>query len=58
MGSPLGVFLSLRECTISPYHDGFNVVYPQVRKMYNIYHPADVVAYRLEPFVARCVSGA
>ena len=54
MGSPLGVFLSLRECKIAPT-PGPHHVYPRVRKMYNINHPADPVAYRLEPFIARSV---
>ena len=50
LGSPLPVFLSLRwkDPTNTDYHDH---ILPRdlVKFLYNIYHPCDPVAYRIEP---------
>ena len=46
LGSPLGVFLQMRQIPAS-------AVIPQhVTRMFNMFHPVDVVAYRLEPLLS------
>lgn len=66
VGSPLGIFLALRRIDPSKgrglgtpaaaqltssiaMHGGDGL--PAVRRMYNLYHPFDPVAYRLEPLI-------
>ncbi|CAG9461893.1 unnamed protein product [Pedinophyceae sp. YPF-701] len=64
MGSPLGLFLAIRGfCpedghglgsvkaahTLPALFGGVGDCLPAVRRMYNIYHPYDGIAYRLEP---------
>nr|CAB3236623.1 phospholipase DDHD1-like [Phallusia mammillata] len=53
VGSPLGMFLCLRGYHPKNFAENAqNLVDPSIcRKMYNIYHPADPVAYRLEPIL-------
>ncbi|CAO2190103.1 unnamed protein product, partial [Urochloa humidicola] len=58
VGSPLGVFLSLRNVRIGigkgqDYWQDANVIeeMPCCRQMFNIFHPFDPVAYRVEPLV-------
>ncbi|KAL6856925.1 hypothetical protein ACP4OV_018307 [Aristida adscensionis] len=58
VGSPLGVFLSLRNVRIGigkgqDYWKDENIVeeMPCCRQMFNIFHPFDPVAYRVEPLV-------
>ncbi|EEC82796.1 hypothetical protein OsI_27560 [Oryza sativa Indica Group] len=58
VGSPLGVFLSLRNVRIGigrgqDYWQNENIVeeMPCCRQMFNIFHPFDPVAYRIEPLV-------
>ncbi|VAI88521.1 unnamed protein product [Triticum turgidum subsp. durum] len=58
VGSPLGVFLSLRNVRIGvgkgqDYWQDKNVVeeMPCCRQMFNVFHPFDPVAYRVEPLV-------
>ncbi|KAK9060738.1 hypothetical protein SSX86_021444 [Deinandra increscens subsp. villosa] len=60
VGSPLGVFLSLRNVRIGvgkgkDYWDNENIIeeMPSCRQMFNIFHPFDPVAYRVEPLVCR-----
>ncbi|KAK1413932.1 hypothetical protein QVD17_29669 [Tagetes erecta] len=60
VGSPLGVFLSLRNVRIGigkgkDYWNNENIVeeMPSCRQMFNIFHPFDPVAYRVEPLVCR-----
>lgn len=60
VGSPLGVFLSLRNVRIGigkgkDYWEEDNIVeeMPACRKMFNIFHPFDPVAYRIEPLVCK-----
>ncbi|XP_061437114.1 phospholipase DDHD1-like isoform X4 [Lethenteron reissneri] len=54
MGSPLAVFLALRGVrpgsSGSPHHILPNSV---CRRLFNIFHPTDPVAYRLEPLILR-----
>ncbi|XP_022176185.1 phospholipase DDHD1-like [Myzus persicae] len=52
LGSPLSVFLALRQNEI--FKENLNL-FPMwlAKKVYNIYHPTDPVAYRFEPLVAR-----
>ena len=47
LGSPVGLFLRLRRISLAAH------VLPKVRQVFNIYHPSDLVAYRIEPFVHR-----
>ncbi|XP_050546620.1 phospholipase DDHD1-like [Daktulosphaira vitifoliae] len=51
IGSPLSVFLALRKT--KDFQD--NDVFPLwlAKRVYNIYHPTDPVAYRFEPLVAK-----
>ncbi|XP_020394631.1 phospholipase SGR2 isoform X1 [Zea mays] len=58
VGSPLGVFLSLRNVRIGigkgrDYWKDKNIIeeMPCCRQMFNIFHPFDPVAYRVEPLV-------
>ncbi|KAJ1266880.1 hypothetical protein BS78_07G013700 [Paspalum vaginatum] len=58
VGSPLGVFLSLRNVRIGigkgqDYWQDENIIeeMPCCRQMFNIFHPFDPVAYRVEPLV-------
>lgn len=53
IGSPLGMFLTLRECHITRVKLRPHDVFPAVRQMFNVFHPCDVIAYRLEPLIAR-----
>jgi len=57
LGSPLPVFLSLRwrDPTNTDYHDH---ILPRdlVKFLYNIYHPCDPVAYRIEPIFMKIYS--
>ncbi|XP_057975003.1 phospholipase SGR2 isoform X2 [Malania oleifera] len=60
VGSPLGVFLSLRNVRIGigKGHEYWGEEYiseemPACRKMFNIFHPFDPVAYRIEPLVCK-----
>ncbi|KAL3653210.1 hypothetical protein CASFOL_002891 [Castilleja foliolosa] len=60
VGSPLGVFLSLRNIRIGigkgkEYwkEDDINEEMPACRQMFNIFHPFDPVAYRIEPLVCK-----
>eukprot|EP00127_Corallochytrium_limacisporum_P002030 Clim_evm18s99 gene=Clim_evmTU18s99 len=56
LGSPLGVFLLLRDHRIGPPgtgstgHAGQSVM-PKCRRFYNVFHPYDPVAYRIEPII-------
>ncbi|KAL4237730.1 Phospholipase ddhd1 [Mactra antiquata] len=54
LGSPLGVFLALRG--IRPQGKGtIDHILPKgaCNRLFNIYHPADPVAYRLEPLILK-----
>ncbi|XP_038884944.1 phospholipase SGR2 isoform X1 [Benincasa hispida] len=60
VGSPLGVFLALRNIRIGigkgqEYWDEENIneEMPACRQMFNIFHPFDPVAYRVEPLVCK-----
>lgn len=60
VGSPLGVFLALRNTRIGigkgqEYWEEENVTedMPACRQMFNIFHPFDPVAYRLEPLICK-----
>ncbi|KAG7593575.1 DDHD domain [Arabidopsis thaliana x Arabidopsis arenosa] len=60
VGSPLGVFLALRNIRLGigmgkDYWEEENVIeeMPACRRMFNIFHPYDPVAYRLEPLVCK-----
>uniref|UniRef100_A0A7N0TRD4 DDHD domain-containing protein n=1 Tax=Kalanchoe fedtschenkoi TaxID=63787 RepID=A0A7N0TRD4_KALFE len=60
VGSPLGVFLALRNIRIGigrgqDYweEEKINEEMPACRRMINIFHPFDPVAYRLEPLVCK-----
>ena len=51
-GSPLAVFLSLRGAYLCDDREGFaGERRPQCARVYNIMHPFDPVAYRIEPLV-------
>ncbi|XP_059449528.1 phospholipase SGR2 isoform X1 [Corylus avellana] len=57
VGSPLGVFLALRNIRIGIgkgkeyWGENINEEMPACRQMFNIFHPFDPVAYRIEPLV-------
>ncbi|KAL4656257.1 phospholipase DDHD1-like [Arapaima gigas] len=54
MGSPLAVFLALRG--IRPGNTGYqDHILPKTicRRLFNIFHPTDPVAYRLEPLILK-----
>ncbi|KAK6257872.1 hypothetical protein QUC31_001331 [Theobroma cacao] len=60
VGSPLGVFLALRNVRIGlgkgqDYWDEENIneEMPSCHQMFNIFHPFDPVAYRVEPLVCK-----
>ncbi|XP_015578711.2 phospholipase SGR2 isoform X1 [Ricinus communis] len=60
VGSPLGVFLALRNIRIGigkgqDYwaEENINEEMPACRQMFNIFHPFDPVAYRVEPLVCK-----
>ncbi|KAL7124629.1 hypothetical protein ABFS83_14G061800 [Erythranthe nasuta] len=60
VGSPLGVFLSLRNVRLGigkgkEYweEENINEEMPACRQMFNIFHPFDPVAYRIEPLVCK-----
>uniref|UniRef100_A0A7N0UND7 DDHD domain-containing protein n=1 Tax=Kalanchoe fedtschenkoi TaxID=63787 RepID=A0A7N0UND7_KALFE len=60
VGSPLGVFLALRNIRLGigrgqDYweEENINEEMPACRRMFNIFHPFDPVAYRLEPLVCK-----
>ncbi|GKV09233.1 hypothetical protein SLEP1_g20768 [Rubroshorea leprosula] len=60
VGSPLGVFLALRNIRLGigkgqEYWDEENISeeMPDCRQMFNIFHPFDPVAYRIEPIVCK-----
>ncbi|XP_043810409.1 phospholipase SGR2 isoform X3 [Manihot esculenta] len=60
VGSPLGVFLALRNVRIGigkgqEYwrEENINEEMPACRQMFNIFHPFDPVAYRVEPLVCK-----
>ncbi|XP_052188278.1 phospholipase SGR2 isoform X2 [Diospyros lotus] len=60
VGSPLGVFLALRNIRIGTgkgqeYWEEENITeeIPGCRQMFNIFHPFDPVAYRVEPLVCK-----
>ncbi|KAL5776199.1 hypothetical protein ACOSP7_009125 [Xanthoceras sorbifolium] len=60
VGSPLGVFLALRNIRIGigkgqEYWEEENISeeMPACRQMFNIFHPFDPVAYRIEPLVCK-----
>ena len=57
LGSPLPVFLSLRwrDPTNTDYHDHI-LPRDRVKFLYNIYHPCDPVAYRIEPIFMKIYS--
>ncbi|KAK1437527.1 hypothetical protein QVD17_03320 [Tagetes erecta] len=60
VGSPLGVFLALRNIRIGigkgkDYWEDENIIeeMPCCRQMFNVFHPYDPVAYRVEPLVCK-----
>lgn len=60
VGSPLGVFLALRNVRLGigqgkEYWQEEHIIeeMPACRQMFNIFHPFDPVAYRVEPLVCR-----
>ncbi|XP_073302244.1 phospholipase SGR2-like isoform X1 [Primulina huaijiensis] len=60
VGSPLGVFLSLRNARIGIgkgkhywEDETINEEMPACRQMFNIFHPFDPVAYRIEPLICK-----
>lgn len=60
VGSPLGVFLALRNIRIGVgkgqeywAEENVNEEMPACRQMFNIFHPFDPVAYRIEPLVCK-----
>ncbi|XP_041642581.1 phospholipase DDHD2 [Cheilinus undulatus] len=48
-GSPIGMFLTVRGLK----HIDPNYSFPTCKSFYNIYHPYDPVAYRIEPMIVR-----
>ncbi|XP_061585065.1 phospholipase DDHD2 isoform X2 [Cololabis saira] len=46
-GSPIGMFLTVRGLK----HIDPNYAFPTCKRFYNIYHPYDPVAYRIEPMI-------
>ncbi|KAK1262953.1 hypothetical protein QJS04_geneDACA018576 [Acorus gramineus] len=60
VGSPLGVFLSLRNIRIGIgrgqeywQDEKISEEMPSCRQMFNIFHPFDPVAYRIEPLICK-----
>ncbi|KAH8854478.1 Phospholipase DDHD1 [Schistosoma japonicum] len=57
LGSPLGVYLVLRGIRPGPFQTQDPILPRKVcRRIFNIYHPADPVAYRLEPLILKYYS--
>ncbi|KAH6568181.1 hypothetical protein BASA60_008753 [Batrachochytrium salamandrivorans] len=62
VGSPIGLFLLLRGNRIGAYSDietsltDSRTSRPDVKSMYNIFHPFDPVAHRIEPLVTKSLS--
>eukprot|EP00123_Amoebidium_parasiticum_P007019 comp17820_c0_seq2/m.17939 comp17820_c0_seq2/g.17939 ORF comp17820_c0_seq2/g.17939 comp17820_c0_seq2/m.17939 type:complete len:720 (-) comp17820_c0_seq2:326-2485(-) len=54
MGSPMGIFLGVRNAKISvlPVPDQ-DTVMPRCRKVFNVFHPSDPIAYRIEPCIMK-----
>lgn len=50
VGSPVGMFNLLKQRNIGTSNDSW-VMRPKVRNLFNLYHPCDPVAYRMEPLV-------
>ncbi len=46
LGSPIGMFLCVREQELPP-----TFRFPTVARFYNVFHPFDPIAYRLEPLL-------
>ncbi|ELT99325.1 hypothetical protein CAPTEDRAFT_197144 [Capitella teleta] len=59
LGSPLAVFLALRGVRPSSGRGTQEDILPAslCRRMYNIYHPSDPIAYRLEPLIMKHYEG-
>ncbi|ODQ67879.1 DDHD-domain-containing protein [Nadsonia fulvescens var. elongata DSM 6958] len=62
VGSPVGLFQLLKGNRVGPRDLNSNVIdatmtnsvaSPLLRQLYNIYHPCDPIAYRLEPLISR-----
>ncbi|KAI5057564.1 hypothetical protein GOP47_0027579, partial [Adiantum capillus-veneris] len=60
VGSPLGVFLSLRNIRLGIGNgkgywedDGIEEEMPACKRLFNVFHPFDPVAYRIEPLVCK-----
>eukprot|EP00250_Pteridium_aquilinum_P016381 c23078_g1_i1 orf=201-2801(-) len=60
VGSPLGVFLSLRNIRLGIGNgkeywqdDGIDEEMPACKQLFNVFHPFDPVAYRIEPLVCK-----
>lgn len=57
LGSPLGVYLVLRGIRPGPFQTQDSILPRKIcRRIFNIYHPADPVAYRLEPLILKYYS--
>ncbi|CAH8438518.1 unnamed protein product [Schistosoma turkestanicum] len=57
LGSPLGVYLVLRGIRPGPYQTQDSILPRKIcPRIFNIYHPADPVAYRLEPLILKYYS--
>jgi len=46
LGSPLGLFKS-----VYSEEDYIRNELPRCKQIYNVYHPADLIAYRIEPLL-------
>ncbi|XP_077224242.1 phospholipase SGR2-like isoform X2 [Tasmannia lanceolata] len=60
VGSPIGVFLALRNIRLGIgkgqeywQDEGISEEMPACRQMFNIFHPFDPVAYRVEPLICK-----
>lgn len=60
VGSPIGVFLSLRNIRLGIGNgkgywedDGIDEEMPACKRLFNIFHPFDPVAYRIEPLICK-----
>ncbi|CAH8442538.1 unnamed protein product [Schistosoma guineensis] len=57
LGSPLGVYLVLRGIRPGPFQTQDSILPRKIcPRIFNIYHPADPVAYRLEPLILKYYS--
>ncbi|CAH8492274.1 unnamed protein product [Heterobilharzia americana] len=57
LGSPLGVYLVLRGIRPGPFQTQDTILPRKIcPRIFNIYHPADPVAYRLEPLILKYYS--